>query len=293
MRELNKTALGLITWLVAAMPALSAAPVSGSLIAAALLASPTAEANLTIAPTRVLLTDRERSTTVTVANPTTQTRTYRIEWLVQRMNENGTYTPFEPGPNEVTLSSMIRHSPKRVTVPAGGHQKVRLQLRAPADLPAGEYRSHLLFKVEPLAPSERDDADSGAGATVKVHVNLSFSIPVIYRRGSAEANISLEEIAFQRTDKGEYQMVVLLSRSGDSSSFGRIEIYLNRGGNSREELVGQLRSVSVFADSPRRRLSIPLSIDALGAGDVVRFIYKGEAEFAGKVWAEKSFRVGR
>ncbi len=263
------------------------------LIALLLGGIPVVEASLVITPTRVLLSERSRTTTVTIANPTTDTRTYRIEWMEQRMNDEGAYVPFEPGEAPaVALSSMIRHSPKRVTVPAGGHQKVRLQLRVPAGLASGEYRSHLLFKAEPL-PVKPDEPGSSTGASVILHVNLSFSIPVIYRHGNGNAEIRMDEIALQRDDKERPQMHLQLSRSGTISSFGNIEIYLNRGGEGREELIGQLRSVSVFADSHRRRVRIPLSVETLSSGDVVRIVYKGEAEFKGKVWAQKSFRVGR
>ena len=46
---------------------------------------------------------------------------------------------------------MIRYAPRRVTVPPGGSQQIRILLRRPRDLEPGEYRSHLWIVTEQAA----------------------------------------------------------------------------------------------------------------------------------------------
>lgn len=65
-------------------------------ILAMLLALP-ARADVLVSPQRVSLDDDKRSTTVILRNPSAGPRTYRLEWIEQRMSEDGVYSAYKDG----------------------------------------------------------------------------------------------------------------------------------------------------------------------------------------------------
>ncbi|MEK9951769.1 MAG: molecular chaperone, partial [Curvibacter sp.] len=97
-------------------------------------------------PTRIVLAKNPRAAPVELMNTGSEPETYRINLVNRRMGENGEFIAIEtPGPGEQFADPLLRYSPRQVTIPPGGSQTVRILLRKPADLPAGEYRSHLQF----------------------------------------------------------------------------------------------------------------------------------------------------
>src|SRR5690606_18933622 len=119
----------------------------------------------------------------------------------RRMSEDGQFIPVDKAEaGENFADSMIVYSPRQFTLAPGSTQVVRIAVRKPADLPPGEYRSHLSFDRLP---------DSDAGATnienvnkptspneigVQVTALLGVSIPVIVRHGETSAEVSVSNI---------------------------------------------------------------------------------------------------
>ena len=110
-------------------------------------ASP-AQANILIMPIRIVFGPRDRMQDITVLNTSeTQAGTYRLAWIFAKQTEEGTYVKLdEPLNPELDPEQTMLFSPRQVTLPPGGKQRVRLSLRRPADLPDGEYRAHLYLK---------------------------------------------------------------------------------------------------------------------------------------------------
>ena len=112
--------------------------------------------DLLVAPTRVVFEARRRSAEVTLVNIGTDTATYRISFVHQRMKPDGSLEAVDtPGPGEAFADDLVRFSPRQVTLEPRVAQTVRMQLRIPAGLTAGEYRSHLLFRAIPPPPPPR------------------------------------------------------------------------------------------------------------------------------------------
>ena len=104
-----------------------------------LMAAQTAWADLSLFPTRLVLEKNQRAAQVELMNSGTEPETYRIRLVNRRMGENGEFIAIEaPGPGEQFADSLLRYSPRQVTIAPGTSQTVRLLLRKPADLAAGE-----------------------------------------------------------------------------------------------------------------------------------------------------------
>ena len=151
--------------------------------------------DLLVAPTRVVFEGRQRTAEITLVNTAATAATYRITLVHLRMDEMGGTQEIEAGdtgPGELFADDLIRYSPRQVTLEPRMAQTVRLQLRLPADLAAGEYRSHLLFRavpaVEPAATAPREPA---TGLSIQLTPVYGVAIPLIVRHGETSAKAAL------------------------------------------------------------------------------------------------------
>lgn len=127
-----------------------------------LLLSGLARADLMLFPTRIVLEKNQRAAQVELINQGRSPETYRINLVNRRMSETGEFIPVgTPGPGEQFADPLLRYSPRQVTIAPGGSQTVRILLRKPAELAAGEYRSHLQF--DRVAETSADSSVEGLG----------------------------------------------------------------------------------------------------------------------------------
>ena len=257
-----------------------------------------AQADILISPQRVILSDKSRQAVISLHNPGTTGRTYRLEWVERRLTESGELIMLKEGENPRSIARMVRFSPRRIAVPPGQTQTVRLDYRPPAGLAPGEYRAHLRIGLEPppgggggteVMRGEKD------GMSFHIDALLSFAVPVFVRQGegSAEARIAaVEPATYQRDGKPEAALKVTLARSGEFSSYGRLAIYqqLQAGGPVAE--ISETGGVAMYAEvSGQQRIVSLRPGTTLAPGSWIRVTYEGEGAERGRIFAEKVFRI--
>ena len=209
---------------------------------AALLAASTAGAaraqhvgDLTVTPTRVVFEGRSRSAQISLINRGDAAATYRISFIQLRMDEQGGFEEItEPGPGEKFADTMIRYSPRQVHLEPGAAQTVRLMLRKAADLPDGEYRSHLLLHAVPpedtgMSLEETALEDDQLG--IRLIPIYRISVPVIVCHGEISAEVELAEVALRRGgedglggEDGPPTLAVRVERRGERSIHGDLSV---------------------------------------------------------------------
>lgn len=203
--------------------------------------------DLVVSPTRVVFEGRARSEQVVLSNQGTETATYRITLINMAMDETGNLRSVEQPPQGTeNAAKLIRYAPRAVTIPPGGSQVVRLAVRKPSNLAAGEYRSHMLFRAVPP-----EDAGVSVAATpdeegiaIQLIPVYGISIPIIVRHGDLDASAGIANLELKR----EEEAVVLsgfVTRAGNRSVFGDITVdYQRNDGDSL--VIGQLRRLAVY-----------------------------------------------
>ncbi|MFL5319107.1 MAG: molecular chaperone, partial [Myxococcaceae bacterium] len=122
-----------------------------------------------VLPTRVVFEGRERAAAITLVNNGQKAQTYRLSLVEMKMNDDGKLEPVPAGQAvDHSAAQYIRFSPRQVTLEPKTTQTVRLQLRLPAELARGEYRSHLMLRALP----DVDDAISMSGADSGMQIKL-------------------------------------------------------------------------------------------------------------------------
>lgn len=105
--------------------------------------------DLLVAPTRVVFEGRKRSAELNLSNLGQARATFRISLARMDMDEAGAFKERPIDPGSENMQSLFRFSPREVTLEPQESQTVRIQVRKPAELPAGEYRLHILFRAVP------------------------------------------------------------------------------------------------------------------------------------------------
>lgn len=265
------------------------------IVALVFLLSSFTHADMMISPTRVFLDEDNRSATMTLRNNSNGPRTYRLKWEDKRAIVRGGYTNIEEGEEWPSAKELVRFSPRQITVGAGENQTVRFSFRPPADLPNGEYRSHLLLQVipdisEPTSTINRAGPNDSVG--VQIFMQMSFSIPVVAKYNVMGAEVSLQEAKIVSVEKGErLGLEVVFGRTGDASSFGNVLVELQQNSESPVEEIGRYKELSIYPELDWRKIVIPLSKKEIPKGAVVRVAYEGSKESDGKLWAEKVFQI--
>ncbi len=252
-----------------------------------------AQANVMVSPIYVIFDNRMRSAEVTLLNTSDETNVYRLSWAYNRQKEDGSYESLkEPLPGTPDLASMIRFSPRQITIPPQGRQSVRLHLQRPSDLPDGEYRIHLTFQQLPKeTPLPRHE---GPGITMGMRVAIGVSIPVVVRQGEYDAQAKIVDARFVPPAKEEGinnpALMVKVARTGKHGTYGRLRVFWNNG--EKQEEVGLLNNFAVYAENSARSAKVPMNTRSIPSG-TLHLIYEGDGPQRGKIFAEQEIKIGK
>lgn len=256
-----------------------------------LATSAAAQGDLLVAPTRIIL-DGGRGTEVILSNIGSEEATYRIGLELRRMLENGRLVPVEKtdaNADEEAALGMIRYAPRRISLPPGQPQAVRLAARPGADLPDGEYRVHMSFKAIPK-PREVTNSDTSepTGVAIQLIPIYGVTIPIIVRHGRVEAQVAINQPRIEQTEDGPH-LALTLSRSGESSTYG--ELRVTKPGVAEPLVIS--RGLAIYSELDTREVRIPLTSEqAASLSGQLRFEYREMPEAGGGLIAAVDAVVG-
>ncbi|BFM06714.1 fimbrial biogenesis chaperone [Halioxenophilus aromaticivorans] len=252
------------------------------------------QASLIISPTRIMIADKENSAEVTLLNNSTETKTYRIELENKIQDSNGKYisisaTASYPGNSAVDY---IRFSPRVVTIEPGKYQKIKLRARLPESVLEGEYRAHLAMKS--IGAVDVPAGDSvGEGLHTKVLPRMSFSIPVIIRKGEAEMETKIKSVELIPNTLSKPNLDIVVERMGNASSFGVINAYMKSPQTGQIQHIGKLNNVAVYTEREYRHVNLPLWINRVPNNAIIQVVYHGDEEFKGQTLGQAAFRYNK
>lgn len=230
-----------------------------AVLAAAIAFGPIAPASagvgdLLVAPTRIIL-DGRRGTEIVLNNVGDQPATYRISVEFRRMTEDGSLVDVtDPTPQEKAAADMIIYAPRRVTLAPHQPQSIRIAARAPAGLPDGEYRVHLLFRaIPPATPVAPTDGQPVKGLHLQLIPIYGVTIPVIVRLGNLQATAGISNVELEKK-QGKTDIGLDLNRSGTRSTFGEVLVFKP----GIKDPIATEKAVAVYTELGTRHVSIPV-----------------------------------
>jgi hypothetical protein len=252
--------------------------------------------DLLVTPTRIVFEGNTRLADVTLINTGDKPATYRIALVQRRMTELGGIEPADVAePGELFATGLVRFSPSQIVLKPQECQTVRLQLRLPADLPAGEYRSHLQFSGVPdaIGPAADGTEVKTGGIGVKLRPIYGVSIAVIIRRGDLNAQLKLSDLKY--TPPAADQPALLsfsMNRTGTCSTYGDLVVSLKTA-DGKSQIVGRMDGVAVYYPNPLRRaimrLTIPPGTVTAGASVLLGYFKQDDKNAA--LWDQQSLNL--
>lgn len=256
----------------------------------ALAAPAAAQGDLLVAPTRVIL-DGSRGTEVILSNIGEEEATYRIGLELRRMLENGRLEPVETvdaNDAEEAALAMIRYAPRRITLPPGQPQAVRLAARPGADLADGEYRVHMSFKAIPRPREVAPGDQPTEGVQIQLIPIYGITIPIIVRHGRVEAQVAITQPSIVQGAEGP-ELAFSMSRAGDSSTYGVLTV--TKPG--LDEPIVLLRGLAIYPELDNRDVRVRLTPEQLANfNGQVRIEYREMPEAGGGLIAAVDSFVG-
>lgn len=248
---------------------------------------------------RVVFEGPVRTEVLTIINNTAAEQVYRLGWKQLRMTEDKSLMAvreggkIEPVPGFKEVTDMIRFAPRRVVLPPGSSQQVRLMLRRPKDLKDGEYRAH--FWIQPEAESVKFQPEKKElgpkDSAVHVKMLTGITLPVIVRQGDLKAAGSIADAAVAG-DTGQKILKYTLLREGGRSLYGDMEITC---ASAKGEIVlQQIRGIAVYTEVGKRLMAHKLKDFPEGGCSALHMKYRADEEdplFKGGVIAESDIRL--
>lgn len=249
-----------------------------------------AQGDLLVAPTRIIL-DGRRGTEVILSNIGSDEATYRIGLELRRMTEDGQLIDVEEADASVVEKaalSMIRYAPRRITLPPGQPQAVRIAARPGADIPDGEYRVHMSFRAIPKPRPVTQASEQSEGIKINLIPIYGVTIPIIVRHGRIEATVAINDPKIVDGANGP-ELRLAMTRGGKSSTYGELRVV--RPGSS--EPVFMVRGVAIYSEVGERRMQFPLSAEqAAQMKGQLRFEYREMPEAGGQLIASVETVLG-
>jgi P pilus assembly chaperone PapD len=262
------------------------------LLAIALLVGTSARADLMLYPNRIVFEGTQRTAQLELINRGTTSSVYRLKLVRRRMSDSGDFMAVDsPLPGELFADDLVRYSPRQITLAPGASQTIRLMVRKPADLQAGEYRSHLLFERVP--DTKQSSARPGKDAPqldIKLTALVSVTIPVIVRHGPIDATVALRDLKLEPSPAGQQVLSLALWREGASSVYGDLMAEFTPN-NGAPQVVASVKGLAVYAPNALRRGQLTLRPGMPLAAGTLHVVFRERADEGGKLLAEAALRL--
>jgi P pilus assembly chaperone PapD len=222
---------------------------------------------VSVAPARILLDGGKRSATVFLSNRSSQAETYRISLTQFQMLESGAMVRIDStSTSDDYAGHILRYSPRRVVIPPGGSQTVRLLLRRPPDRPTDnrEFRAHLSVRSIPMVPrldeiEDRGPQDLGDNRfAVRPVASIQTMVPIVVRFGNPQAEMAISEASIDWDDEEGPVVQFDIERRGDRSLYGNLTL-THRDPQGKTTPLHQRHGIAIYTPLPHRTFRIGLS----------------------------------
>lgn len=217
-----------------------------------------------VAPHALFLGDRSRSGEVYLVNQgtTPEEVTIELQFGYPETDSAGDMRirlVEEPGPDEPSAAAWLRAYPRRVRIPGGERQAVRIQATPPADLPDGEYWSRLIVTSQQPQPPTAVGGDSAVRAGITFALRTITS--VTYRKGKVQTGLRLDSLS--ASPAGDTLVTWIgLAREGNAAFLGSLRFELRDQGGAVVREWGPTQ-IAVYYQLLRR---FELPVDAVPPG---------------------------
>jgi hypothetical protein len=239
------------------------------------LLSFSSNANLALSEYRLLFDNKTKTNSLLLRNTSDNTMTFSIEITHQNMTKEGNLMPIsEAQMLGHSAKKMLRYSPRRGKIKPRGVQAVRFNVRKPANIANGEYRSVLRI----VSQMQKTNINDSLSVTPKI----AYSIPIIIRHGQvfAEAQLKSPNLVMQN---GHPTMQFTIASEGNRSLFGNAYIV-----DSKNNEIGRIDNIALYPPLKERLVYIPLVSATKGE---VTIHFDEQIKYGGNISLQRKFSL--
>lgn len=238
---------------------------------------------------RIVLDDKKKAETITIINDSAVEQTYRMGLRHYTFSDTGNFMAIEDDelenyPDIQWADDYLSYAPRRITVPAGGSQQVRLFAKVPRGAADGEYRSHMWITTEakPKEFKEKNSDKGKEGSSVRLVMQPGVSLPVIIRKGPLESQVEISNASLAKGEGKEANTLVVnfdVKREGSQSVYGGFDITCLAG--DEDFVAKKVRGYSLYRETKQRSFKFALEIpEGKSVSDCakVRIEYKSDSD---------------
>jgi hypothetical protein len=187
---------------------------------------------LFVSPVRLIFDPSTSINTMALSNKSEETKYYEVVMLDQVMTANGGIQQMETF--DYSSKRMLRFMPRKIVLAPGERQIVRVMARRPADLPDGDYHTHIFFneisaQISATLPVSGSDISPSKGPQFKVTTQVGLGIPVIVQQGTISASLSLISASVASAQQGTEPampptLLISLQRTGNAEALAYLTV---------------------------------------------------------------------
>lgn len=192
-------------------------------------------------------------------NPTQETRTYSLSFVDKKFDKDGVIINIPDSVKaEYSLKPYLRVFPRTITLNPGESQEIQIQLKAPASVPDGEYRSYLHFL--PLEKSTPSDSIKVSGVQLDIKFRIGAALPLFYRKNTVLTQVDIDNVNLTKRDS----ITMLnfdINREGTRSTYGYIVVSgMSQG---KPLVVMETPGNALYSEQSSRKVEMPISLERI------------------------------
>jgi P pilus assembly chaperone PapD len=219
-------------------------------------------AGVLVAPTSVILTEKDRTGRLTIQNPSDAPKEVSVHFGfgIPQSDSLGNVTLRLQDTTEVdhprSAMNWIRAFPRRVVLAPGATQVVRFVANPPKDLPDGEYWARIVVRSQ---DSQAQLPDAGDLETITTRLNMVMQTAIVlkYRTGDLIAKLGIIDTEIERSDS-LVKISIDMENQGNVSYVGVLKCNLYDANNV--EMASRLINIAVY-DDIKRLVELPVGIN--------------------------------
>lgn len=216
-----------------------------------------AQANISVFPYNIDFEaeSNKRVQTVRVINTSSETQTYRVNFVNFIQDENGTLSETKEK-IDTAADKYLNWSPRQFTLKPNEVQTINIARKSMAQAKDGEFVSHLrIGEVAIGAPKIKKQNTESDTLSMQLKALFAITLPVTISKGNTLHNKT--EIASYKFLEGN-KLEVVLNRSGNQSSRVNIAVINDKGKD-----IGRVNSVKIYLTTDKLNITIPLDKNLL------------------------------
>jgi hypothetical protein len=231
---------------------------------------------------RLVLDEENRTREFLLTNNTQYQENCDLSFSNQRYNLDSTSLLQLSDEQEAALNddvlSLVRYSPKKVSIGSGEVQKVKFSMRRTISDTAREIRTYLNVRCVNNKPREGDG--------FQITPAMVHRLPLIARVGDLDAAVNIEDVY----KSSETEIKVKLSRTGERSVIGKL--YVFKPSDDTTNLRNAFKFVSgviIYPESNEKTFDIKGIVSS--NFDSLVFVFKEESQYGGEIESKKLVQV--